>query len=167
MKSKAPEFSPEYLRSILEYSPETGVFTWLEDRYRVKKGDIAGSLNGGKRIDIKIDQRLYRAHRLAWYYMTGEWPEEQIDHKNTDSLDNRFDNLRSVTCAQNSRNRTKQSNNTSGYKGITWNNMAHKWQPKIQKDGVFYYLGTYENLDEAVEVYRKKAIELFGEFARF
>ena len=93
MRSKLPDFSAEYLRDILEYNPWTGIFIWKVDTYRRKLiGKIAGC-HKDEYIKIKINQRGYYAHHLAWFYMLNEWPI-QIDHKDTIKDNNKLNNLR-------------------------------------------------------------------------
>jgi len=98
----------EYLKSILHYDPNTGIWRWLQAPKfgRVEARDIAGSPYKNKQYwCIKIKQKKYAAHRLAWFYMTGEWPEDQIDHINRDGLDNRWNNLRPASNRENQQNR--------------------------------------------------------------
>lgn len=107
-----------HLKEILNYNPETGIFTWKSRRPRIRVGQIAGSKNNERYVNIKIDGILYKAHRLAWLYMTGEWPKDQIDHINGIRDDNRFCNLREVTNASNQWNKTHNKNNKAGYKNL-------------------------------------------------
>src|SRR5690606_34614864 len=95
------------LKELLYYDPETGIFTRLVGRSgpRARAGDVAGSDNGKGYIRIYVDGRPYKAHRLAWFYMHGEWPEE-IDHRNGERADNRLSNLRPVTRQQNNLNQS-------------------------------------------------------------
>src|ERR1700719_1662744 len=100
------------LRELLSYDPETGVFRWLvRKRQNVKAGDVAGSFDGCGYCKISIDRRAYKAHRLAWLYMTGEWPPAEIDHINMNRADNRFANLRLATRHQNMANQRLYANN--------------------------------------------------------
>jgi len=92
---------------------------------------------------------------------------ELVDHRNGDSLDNRRSNLRLATHAQNSQNKKRERRNTSGYKGVTWNKKSKRWQSSIKSGGKSIYLGLFVDPLEAHNAYREKAIELFGEFARF
>lgn len=96
------------LRELLHYDPDTGVFTNIKPRHRVKVGDIAGSNSGKGYLQIQIDQKRYSAHRLAWLYTYGRFPEEFIDHINGNPSDNRIVNLREVTQRENLQNRKKQ-----------------------------------------------------------
>ncbi len=163
----------ERLKELLHYDPTTGVFTWRMRRGRsALEGQQAGSIriarydSGGGYRDIGIDGQLYLAHRLAWLYMTGQWPPAHIDHDNSVRDDNRWDNIRPATVSQNGMNRPAQANNTSGFKGVTHHKRARKWMAQITKDGRHYYLGLYETSEAAHEAYRKAATLLHQEFAR-
>lgn len=150
------ELTNEQLKLIINYNPDTGIFTW---KFSVKRmrDKIAGTKTKKGYIAIHVRKRRYYAHRLAWFYMTGEWPKEIIDHENNIQDDNRWVNLREATNAQNLRNRGKSKNNTTGYKGIHKNRNGYM---------VRICIGTYKSLEEAAVIY-KKAIKVYhGEFAR-
>lgn len=141
------------LKNRLNYDPITGVFTWkIANGNRVAVGDVAGSYTGHGYIRIIIDKKSYRAHRLAWLYMTGNWPSDQIDHINHKRDDNRFCNLRECSNSENSQNRSKQSNNKSGCVGISWVPNRNKWAAYIDVDGKRISLGRYETLEKAKQV---------------
>lgn len=107
------------LKELLSYDPETGIFTWVKTvSNRAPAGKTAGADGHGYR-DIRLYGRLYKAHRLAWLYMTGDWPLDQIDHINGTRSDNRWVNLRAATLTENNRNIGTQVNSTTGYKGVS------------------------------------------------
>ena len=108
-KKYRPLPSRERLKEILNYDPETGVFTRALNRRRWKEGQIMGTESCGY-VSINVDYVIYRAHRLAWMYMTGEDPQTGIDHVNGNRSDNRWSNLRLANQSQNGRNRTHQCN---------------------------------------------------------
>ena len=114
------DLTAERLREVLDYGPDTGVFTWkIRTNSRVKVGDVAGALRPDGYIQISIDGRLHRAHRLAWLYVTGESPPDQIDHINGVRDDNRIANLRLATSAENKQNlRRAKSRNKTGFLGV-------------------------------------------------
>lgn len=162
--------SAETVRAMLNYDPATGVFTWrVRPSFNVEAGSIAGSIkpekDGRRYRQIRILNRIYLAHRLAWFYVHSEWPTDVIDHINSDGLDNRMSNLRSASLTQNHANKRQQSNNTSGVKGVSWNKAAGKWRAHIQLQGTQLYLGSFADKADAAEAYRRAAIEAFGEFA--
>jgi hypothetical protein len=141
----------DYLRSILDYDPDTGIFTWLVDKSnRIKVGDVAGSKHSNGYIQIMIDGKNYFGHRLAWLHVYGYFPENQIDHINRDPGDNRIANLREVSNQCNLRNTGNRKNNTSGVKGVYWHKLAGKWYARIKTNNKNKYLGYYEDFDEAV-----------------
>jgi hypothetical protein len=171
----------DYVRSILHYDPETGIFTWRErprehftraNSFNSWKKRFVGKPAGNKSahgyIRINICGVLYFAHRLAWLYMTGEWPEDQIDHANLEKADNRFSNLRSASRSQNTANRPTQPNNTSGYKGVVWDGRRNKWFVKIKINGRQKIIGYFsrDRIHDAAVAYERAARECFGEFAR-
>ena len=157
--------SQAQLKEVLEYNPDTGLFTWKKTfRNRVVVGSVAGCKNKGY-IVIKINRKRHLAHRLAYLYMAGKFPENLIDHINHIRDDNRWTNLRDATTSQNQANRVKQKNNTSGYKGVRWNKTTKKWCARIRYMNKDIHIGVYTTPQEASEAYKKKAIELFGEFS--
>lgn len=161
------ELTQEKLMSILDYDPLTGLFRWnKESCKRLVKGAVAGTLDNGYTM-IGIDRKQYRAHRLAWVYVYGYMPTEQIDHINGLKTDNRIENLRLATHGQNCANRTLQSNNTSGYKGVCFIKSLGKWRARIGHDKRKIDIGFFETPEQASIAYEKKAIELHGEFAKF
>lgn len=149
----------EHLRSILSYDPETGAFTWLiSPRNNVAVGDTTGvtaAPNGY--CFVEISGRRYRAHRLAWLYVYGEWPSNEIDHRNRVRHDNRWVNLRPATSKQNKENRSPDRRNKSGHRGISWHAGASKWQAHIAHK----YLGVFADLDAAVTARKAAERELF------
>jgi hypothetical protein len=161
-------FTADDLRKFLDYNRETGVFTWREARGgAVGCGATAGAHDGRGYIQIKIQGRNYRAHRLAWLHVHGEWPSAQIDHANGNKADNRISNLRLATRSQNNANKRRLSNNTSGAKGVSWKGSARKWQAQIRVDGRLSHLGYFGSIYDAANAYRTAAAKHFGVFARF
>jgi HNH endonuclease len=156
----------EGLRDVLEYNPETGEFFWKISGHGISAGDSAGSIYGNGYRYIQINGLDYRAGRLAWYFVTGEDPADFIDHKDGIRDNNRFLNLRKATNSQNQANRGAPRNNTSGFKGVSWQSSRGKWIAKITVNGKARNLGRYENIDDAVRAYKKAAIEAWGEFAQ-
>lgn len=145
------------LKELLRYDPDTGVFTWRVARTAgVKAGDVAGALDHeGYRI-LTLDNRPYKAHRVAWLYVTGEWPPHVIDHINKDAGDNRLCNLRLATSAQNGMNRRTDVRNSTGVTGVTWCRTSKKWRADIGESGRIIRLGRFDNLIDAVAA-RKRA----------
>jgi hypothetical protein len=151
------------VHELLTYEPATGIFRWrVSRRGGVKAGDVAGCIDPLGYVMITVDDVRYRAHRLAFLYMTGEWPAASTDHRDGDRSNNRWANLREATHGQNSANRGTWSK--SGHKGASRN--GNRWQAKIQHEGQSYYLGTFDTVREASAAYAEAAYALHGEFAR-
>ena len=157
------ELTAEHLRSVLRYDPDTGIFTWkVRAANRIKVGDITGCLNGDGYLLISIQSRLYQAHRLAWLYMHGVWPNDQIDHINRIRTDNRISNLRDVSHKQNHQNRSKPSHNTSGHTGVSWNKQNSKWRANIKHNQKPINLGYFTNLEEAIAARKAGELRYWG-----
>jgi hypothetical protein len=157
----------ELLKSLLRYDPETGVFTWLADRpNHIKGGAEAGSAKTWrKRRYIDVAGAKYAAHRLAWFYMTGAWPKGVIDHKDRNSLNNVWTNLRDTDAGGNCKNRGMGKNNTSGIKGVYWHKTTSKWLSNIRANGKIIHLGIYAHKEDAAAAYAVAAVKYHGEFA--
>lgn len=122
----------EELRAVLSYEAETGQFIRLQATLRSPAGSIAGTPHGEGYSVIRVNGRLYLAHRLAWLWMTGEWPTE-IDHRDRNRSNNRWANLREVTRTQNNYNAGRRSDNTSGFRGVYRNRGRGKpWRARVQ-----------------------------------
>lgn len=139
------------LRELLTYHPATGEFRWNVNRTGgAKAGDVAGAFdNEGYRL-ISVDGRHYKAHRLAWLYMTGQWPPNNIDHIDRNPSNNRFDNLRLATTAQNGMNRKRDKRNGTGVTGVSWCKTSKKWRADIGENGKLIRLGRFDTLLDAV-----------------
>ncbi len=155
----------EELRRLVEYCPRTGQFFWKVATGSGSPGKAAGCLCSDGYVRIKV-RKLYLASRLAWFYMTGEWPKEQIDHKNGIKHDNSWRNLREATAGQNIANRGKQSNNRSGFKGVHFCNRNKKWIARIGRDGATHYIGSFDDLEMAARAYADALPRYHGKFAR-
>jgi hypothetical protein len=159
------QISEQYLKEILNYNPETGVWTWLVDREPNKmKGQAAGTIESWGYRRISIDCRHYRAHRLAWLYMTGQWPKNEIDHINGVPDDNRWCNLREATRLQNEFNKGKRQDNSCGHRGVYWKKRDKKWVAQTNIDGKRKWLGGFDTKEDASCVYEEAIKEIRGEF---
>ena len=168
--------SAEYVRSILDYDPATGDFIWRKRIFAAAKasniwnarfaGTVAGTLNNRGYKTIMIGAKRYYAHRIAWLWMTGEWPR-CVDHRDLNCSNNRWCNLRDAKISSNNQaNRRAQSNNKSGLKGAHWFKRDGRWRSEIGHDGRSIHLGYFDTAEEAHAAYASAALELFGEFAR-
>lgn len=148
--------SAERLREVISYDPATGIFTRRVSvgRRRSKVGDVAGSVTWNGYAIICVDSLQYRAHRLAWLYVYGKWPNADIDHINRNRIDNRIANLREATRGQNMQNAGLQKNNMSGIRGVYWDNVKQKWTANIQHNHRTIYLGRFDRIDDATSARR-------------
>jgi len=141
------------LKELLDYDLETGVLRWkVKPNRRIRVGSIAGTVNDfGYRI-VPVDGRRYRAHRLIWLYAHGEWPKNDIDHINGRPDDNRLENLRDVTTAENIQNQmTAHKRNKTGRLGVT--ERAYGYEARICTNGVSKKLGVFKTAEEAENAY--------------
>ena len=139
------------LKELLDYNPENGIFVWKVAKAKsVRIGCVAGTTNKDGYIEIGIDYNRYLAHRLAWFYVYGYFPEHDIDHINRIKTENFIDNLREVSNQCNQRNTGNRNNNTSGVKGVSWHKDREKWMAYIAVNQNIKYLGLYNELSNAV-----------------
>lgn len=147
------------LEKILNYHPETGVFTWRKPG----KGRIWSAVAGNMRKDgycaLRLGGRIYLRHRLVWLFETGEWPRGEIDHLDRTPGNDKFSNLRVVTREQNRYN-INSYNRTTGVRGVTPVKKTGKFRARIQNE----YIGTFNTIEAAKTAYNNRAKQLFGEF---
>lgn len=154
----------EYLKSILHYNPETGIFTWKVNVARAKKDTIAGGFRNDGYHRIKINTKRYLSHRLAWLYVYGEFPNGNIDHINVNPSDNRISNLRIATASQNSINKKLSANNKSKFKGVHFVKSKNKWMARITINRKKIYLGIFKDIKDAALAYKEAAIKYHKNF---
>ena len=170
--------SPELLRKLLRYEPETGKLFWLPrpaemfpDARAAKSwntkwaGKVAFTAphNRGYRHGAIFKQR-YLAHRLIWAMQTGEWPKAEIDHVNNNPVDNRWSNLRAATRSENTQNTSSRKGATSKYLGVCRIKKSGKWAASIGSGGVRTVLGRFDCEIEAARAYDAAARLRYGEF---
>lgn len=144
----------EYVRSMLNYDPITGVFTWKIHRsHNAKVGDAAGTATCEKYFVLKLDYKKYHAGRIAWLHFYGVLPDGEIDHIDRNPLNNSINNLRVVTRSENCQNRGIHKNNKLGVKGVSLHKKTGKYQAEIQINGKVTYLGIYKTIEEAKSAY--------------
>jgi len=162
----------ERLKEVLHYCPDLGLFWWKERADGGKRtnswnarwaGQLAGSRSTHGYGKVKIDGVVHFLHRLAWLYMTGEHPREDIDHKNLRKTDNAFSNLREANRSQNNTN--KRCASVSGLKGAFLRPNG-RYQASISVNDKAVHLGTYDTPEQAHAAYLAKAREYHGDFAR-
>lgn len=151
----------------LAYDPETGQFTWLVAKRGwnggVRAGDRAGTLKDGYTV-IGVQGRNFRAHRLAWFLMTGAFPPCDIDHANGDRMDNRWSNLRLATRPQNNVNAAPSRRNRTGIRGVSVH-QSGRYEARISIGGTIKFLGLFESLSSAAEARIRAEKQAFGEFS--
>ena len=155
----------EYIKSVLHYDQDTGIFTWKVNKSNMKIGSVAGNKHNSGYTYIKLDKKLYAAHRLAWIYIYGKSPVHYIDHINGNKMDNRLFNLREATNFQNQCNRKLNKNNTSGVKGISWDKQYNKWKVRLSVNSKKIILGRFYDFFEACCIVYSARNKLHGEFA--
>lgn len=159
-----------YLKSILDYNPESGELTWKkrvgEDRTTKSwntryAGKVAGSKRGSY-WQLTIDDHSVKAHPIIWIWMTGEICP-LIDHIDGDGMNNKWSNLRSLDMSRNIRKGKIQSNNTSGYKGVSFRSDTGRWTARCKIGGKYPSLGTFSTKEQAFSAYCAKVLEISGE----
>jgi len=164
---KLPPF--DFINEILSYNIITGVFTWKIKKSNKKAGSIAGRTNTKGYRYITINKKSYAAHRLAWLLVTNKDPYPyEIDHIDGNKGNNAFNNLRQATPQQNSCNRKLGSNNSSGYKSITFmpQQPLNPYTVCISQKNKSHSLGSFPTLEKAIEARDIKGRQLYGEFYR-
>ena len=146
------------LKELLHYDPYTGCFTWRVRKNQCSEiGSVAGTQVCGY-VSITLDRKKYQAHRLAWLYIYGELPANDVDHINRTRADNRITNLRLATRSENMQNQAHRKTNTSGHIGVVWYERYKKWQAQIRLNCRCIYLGRFTEIADAIAA--RKAGEL-------
>lgn len=145
------ELTAQRLRELFHYDQASGTFTRRRQAGTAPAGDVAGYLDRSTGyLRISVDDRNYYAHRLAFLYVTGEMPASGVDHKNGCKSDNRWDNIRPATQAENAQNMKLRSDSTSGYPGVSLSKSKRKWVAYIQADGRRRTIGLFSDMHSAV-----------------
>lgn len=155
----------EYIKSVLHYDSSTGIFTWTKNAIPKMRNKIAGTITKKGYINIDVMNKCQKAHRLAWLYVYGYIPKNQIDHINHNKSDNRIKNLREATPQQNQFNKKITTRNTSGFKGVSFHNLTKKWRAAININKKTKYLGEFNSPEEASFAYNSMAKKIHGVFA--
>lgn len=179
------DLTPEMLRKLVRYDPETGKLYWRQRSGEMFAAGNQGANSNAERWNARwagkealqtisekgyargeIFGRQFQAHRVAWAIATGAWPKDEIDHVNGRRADNRLENLREASHSQNARNRRSQAGSSSNYLGVSRRKDRGTWLSAISVNGKVQKLGTFKTEVEAARAYDAKAQEVFGEFAR-
>ena len=177
--------TPDMLRQLLRYDPETGKLFWKErspEMFPVGKRraehtcSIWNASFAGREAFTSIDnhgyakgtifQHSYAAHRVAFVLIHGRWPDHQVDHINGIRSDNRSENLREATSSQNKMNSKVRCDNSSGYKGVSFHKASNLWRANIRLNGKQRCIGYFKTAEEANDAYQKASEELHGEYRR-
>lgn len=139
--------SREEIEAELSYNSETGIFTWKKYKQGRKFDLVAGSTSKFGYKMVRLKNKWYYLHRLAWFLHFDSWPKEVIDHINRNPADNRIANLREATHSQNMANASVRSDSSTGVRGVTYHTATGKWLMRITK--------SFNTKEEAVEAFRK------------
>lgn len=182
--AKRDDISPEMIRQLFDYNPDTGVLTWktrtpdmFEDgghsaahtcaAWNAKfAGKTTGCADNKGYLVVGINNKNYFAHRVIWCLVHGEWPNGEVDHHDLNPCNNTIGNLRDLTQAENSRNREKNSNNTSGAKGVSYCRRTKKYAAIIWFERTPYFLGRFKTVQEASAAYDAASTALHGPCGR-
>lgn len=156
------EITQSFLKEILDYQAD-GFFIWKTNRGKfICKGKKAGHYHKSSgRFYIHLNGKFMATSRVVFLWHHG-WMPEKVDHIDVNCTNDKIENLRSATHSQNLANQLIHKNSLSGFKGVTWSNAANKWRARIKK----LHLGVFDEKIQAAIAYDKKAVELFGEYAR-
>jgi hypothetical protein len=155
------------LKKLLHYDCNTGIFTWKVSRGRVRPGVKAGSLDKDGYLRIRVDKKTYMAHRIAFLYVNGVLPTDEVDHIDLNRKNNKFSNLRQCTSVQNKRNSSSRQGASSKYLGVSYWKRKNKWAAGIRCKGKHLYLGMYSSEREAAWAYNLAAYNYFSDFANY
>jgi hypothetical protein len=182
------ELTAELAKRLLDYNPISGELFWkarTPDLFKNKRvaeghcewwnskysGKIAYSLvdnnKNYKRSRITLLGKTYFSHRVIWLIQTGKWPDNEIDHIDMNSNNNKWNNLREASRSQNAANRKISPINTSGFKGVYLNKSKNYWYAQIRISGKLTHLGIFPSKEEAAKAYTDMAEKVFGEYARW
>lgn len=157
-------FSKEYLHTLFDY--KDGVLYWKQDRLANKiKGKKTGCFDGKGYLQVKINNILYKNHRIIYKMFHGILPKV-IDHIDCNPNNNKIENLREASNSQNQYNSKISTRNTTGFKGVEWNKRLKKWTVRIQVNGKRKYFGCYNDIDYAKFVSESMRYKYHKQYAR-
>jgi hypothetical protein len=163
-KNSRVDLTAEFVRQVFSYDPLTGILMWKSPFHSKSIGKPAGCINKLGYVQVRIKNTDYYVHRIIWLYMTGVWPEREVDHDDMNRANNVWKNLRLATSSENGYNRPAQKNNTSGFKGVVRH--QGKWMARIKHAGKGIYLGIFSTPEEASQAYDEAAKRIAGPFSR-
>lgn len=166
IKASTFELDVNILRQIVSYDARGGQLVWRHTHGMRVRGGTVGVDCGHGGMRVGIGGRFYALHRLTWFYVHGNWPDGFIDHIDGNPRNNRIENLREATCAQNLWNTRRSSKNTSGFKGVSWSSQTRSWRAYVSAKGKRHWLGYFKTKEDAFAARVAAANRLHGEFAR-
>lgn len=153
----------DYLKSNMTYDSQAGHLFWSKPSGKRRLGVPVGTLHSSGYLVFSagFNRRRFslRAHRVCWLLHYGEWPESFVDHIDRNRTNNRIANLREVSYRQNCQNQTKQVNNTSGYRGVSWSKCKGKWVVRIRTEGCYKFCGYFSDVVEAAKAYDEASLK--------
>jgi len=152
-KAKLADMPVELLRAAVNYDASSGVFTRLTASPGHRVGEEMGWVNRNGYCRTRIGNQTYSLHRMAWAYVYGRWPADQIDHINGDRSDNRIENLREANAYENGQNLKKKKHNKSGFIGVTWHKKQKMWCAQIMYMRHQNHLGFFDSPEAASKAY--------------
>ena len=153
------------LEYLLDYDPETGIFTRKIGTGGELAGTRAGKLNLNGYRHLGIDGHMYGEHRVAFLWMTGRWPEPECDHRDLNKSNNAWHNLRESTRGQNNSNKGLLPSNTSGHSGVYLHKKSNRWCAYLRHKDVNMYLGAFIYKEDAIAARKAAEIKYHGDFA--
>lgn len=164
-KDKENALNYELLITLLRYEPSTGIFTWINKiGRRINIGDVAGSIDSRGRRIIVIFKKHYLAARLAWLYMTKDWPTTEVDHENRVCNDDKWKNLRLASRSQNTANKHYKRKTKLGLpQGVR--KRGNRYSAECMVNKIPYKLGTFDTPSEAHNAYVQFSIKMNKEFS--
>lgn len=149
------------LLNTLDYDPDTGEFVWkIKTSKKVVVGKRAGGLNSAGYVQIKINNHFLYGHRLAWFYVHGQWPVAEIDHINRNPSDNRIANLRLADRFLQNQNKCVRKDSKTGVSGVRFRKDTLKWTADLKRNKKTIYLGCFQDKESAI-LARKNAEALY------
>ena len=158
--------SLERARQLFDYDPESGELRSRVKRGKIRPGDRVGTERPDGRRQVRVDYVLYLEHHIIWLLVSGEWPEDQIDHRDLARANNSQGNLRECSNGPNNSNRRVRRDSISRIKGVRFDARRGRWEANITKDLRRFFLGFFDTAEAASSAYRDAANRLHGEFAR-
>ena len=154
------EITQARVKELFDYNPITGLLTRkVSVNYAAKIGNVVGSPSSWGYLDVSIDNRRYKVHRIIWLWVTGKFPKDEIDHDNHIRDDNHWNNLFEATRQENGKNQKLRATNKSGFTGVCWGKQLGKWRAGITVDGRTVFLGGYDRIEDAISARQKSESE--------